>query len=72
MAKRKPITVKVTAVIEVQFDPYENETLNDKAKDQIRIWVEESLQETDQIPLFISSSSGEETISKTVKVTSNE
>ena len=65
------ITFKVTATVEVKFESYDNEDLNKTAKEQISIWVEETLKEEDQVPLFVDTQSGEESISKTVKVEAN-
>lgn len=62
------ITLKVTATIDVQFKSYGSYELNEMAKEQITIWVKEILNEEDNIPLFVSSSSGEESISKTIKI----
>jgi cobalamin biosynthesis protein CbiD len=62
------VTLRVTATIEVKFNSYGNEALNQRAKDQIAIWVEETLNDEEQIPLFVSTPSGEESISKTVNI----
>jgi hypothetical protein len=62
------VTVKVVATIEVKFNSYGTEHLDKKAIDQIAIWTEETLKDEDQVPLFVSTLSGEESISKTVTV----
>lgn len=75
MAAKKPkiVTVKIKATIEVKFTSYGKQELDNKAKEQIQIWVDETLKEEDQVPLFVSTQAGEESISKTVTVeTSNE
>jgi hypothetical protein len=66
--KTDVVTLKVKATIEVQFNSYGDELLNKKAKEQIAIWVEETLKEEEQVPLFVSTQAGEESISKTIKV----
>jgi len=66
--KSQPIKLKIKATIEVTFNPYSSDELNTKAKEQIAIWVEESLKDDDQVPLFVASNSGEETLSKTIKI----
>jgi len=73
MAAKKPkvVTVKIKATIEVKFASYGKQELDDKAKEQIQIWVDETLKEEDQVPLFVSTQAGEESISKIVTV-SNE
>ena len=70
-APKEVITFKVTATVEVKFESYDNDELNKTAKEQISIWVEETLKEEDQVPLFVHSQSGEESTSKTVKVEAN-
>lgn len=71
--KSNIVTVKVKATIEVQFKSYGNNDLDEKAKEQIKIWVDETLTEEDQIPLFVATQAGEESVSKTVTVeTTNE
>lgn len=75
MAAKKPkiVTVKIKATVEVKFTSYGKQELDNKAKEQIQIWVDETLKEEDQVPLFVSTQAGEESISKTVTVeTSNE
>jgi hypothetical protein len=62
------ITFTVKATIEVKFKSYGAKAYDDKAKEQIIIWVDEMLKEDDQIPLFVSTQSGEETLSKVVTV----
>jgi hypothetical protein len=62
--------VSVTAIVtvEVSFRSYSNEMFDETAKKQISTWIKEMLEEEDQIPLFIKSFSGEETLSKKVTV----
>jgi hypothetical protein len=71
MAAKKPkiVTVKIKATIEVKFASYGKQELD--AKEQIQILVDETLKEEDQVPLFVSTQAGEESISKIVTV-SNE
>lgn len=70
MPKVEPtvVTVKVVATIEVKFNSYGTEHFDKKAVNQIAIWAEETLKDEDQVPLFVSTQSGEESISKTVTV----
>jgi cobalamin biosynthesis protein CbiD len=62
------VTFTVRATLDVKFKSYGNKALDDKAREQILIWVEEVLNEEDQIPLFVSTQAGEETLSKVIKV----
>ncbi len=62
------ITLKLKANIEVKFKAYPTDDLNAKAKEQIAIWVEETLKDEAQVPLFVLKKAGEESISKTVVV----
>jgi hypothetical protein len=62
------VKVKATVTIETSFDPYINPRQNTKALDQIKVWIEEVLEESDSIPLFINSQAGEETGPKKIKV----
>ena len=67
-SNQEVITFKVIATVEVKFNSYGTEELNKRAKDQISIWVEETLQEEDQVPLFVETTAGEESISKTISI----
>lgn len=62
------VKVKATVTIETSFDPYDYPGQNTKAMDQIKVWLEEILEESDSIPLFINSKAGEETGPKKIKV----
>lgn len=70
MPKVEPtvVTIKVIATVEVKFNSYGTEYGDKKAADQIAIWVEETLKDEEQVPLFVSTQSGEESISKTIKI----
>ena len=67
--KPKTIKVKATVTIETSFLDYENDGKNQKALDQIQGWIAETLNDEEQIPLFVGTRSGEQTQHKTVKVT---
>lgn len=67
--KRKIIKVKATVTIETSFLDYEDEKNNRKALDQIQGWIAETLNDEEQIPLFVATQSGEQTQRKMVKVT---
>jgi hypothetical protein len=62
------ITIKIKATIEVKFKSYDDGKKNALAKEQALIWVEETLKDEEQIPFFVVTNSGEESISKSVKV----
>jgi hypothetical protein len=62
------IIVKLNVDIEVEFKSYNDDSMNKTAKEQIIIWAEETLNEEDQVPLFVASRAGEESISKTITI----
>lgn len=70
--KNDIIKLKVNVSLDVSFKKYSSTNLNEKAKEQILIWIEETLKDESQIPLFVFSNSGEETLSKNVKIESVE
>lgn len=64
----KEIEVEAHISFKVKFKDYGDEKSNDLAMKQIKVWIEETLKEEDQIPLFVMSASGEQTTDKRVLV----
>lgn len=62
------VKVKATVTIETAFAEYETLNSNELALNQIRAWIEETLDETESIPLFVNSQAGEETQPKKIRV----
>lgn len=58
--ENEEVTVIIEAKITVKYKPYNHEGLNKKASEQMLVWVEETLKEEHQIPLFINDNSGKE------------
>jgi hypothetical protein len=65
-----PKVKKVTATItlETTFESYGTQELDDRALEQIERWILETLEEEENIPLFIRCNSGEITGEKKVSV----
>jgi hypothetical protein len=71
--ENEEITVTIQATVTVKYKPYNHEDLNTKAREQMKIWVYETLNDESQIPLFIIDKSGQEsTTSKHIEVVINE
>lgn len=61
-------TVKATIILETTFESYGSEALDERAQEQIESWIRETLEEDDNIPLFITNLSGDVTGEKYIVV----
>ena len=60
--------VKATIILETTFESYGSQEADSRALEQIRCWIVETLEEEDNIHLFIKNNSGEATISKKISL----
>ncbi len=64
----KKVNVRATVTLDTSFESYEKAKLNKMALSQIKTWIIETLSEDDNIPLFVTKGSGEETGPLKIKV----
>jgi hypothetical protein len=62
------IEIVANITVKVRFKDYGNRNDNEIAIKQIDTWLEETLNDDDQIPLFIKTKYGEQTTSKVVDI----
>ncbi len=64
----KELEVQADITVKIRFKKYASKYENELALKQIQIWLEETLEDDGQIPLFVASQYGEQTTSKVVEV----
>lgn len=62
------IEVNANINVKIRFNDYGVNSQNETALRQIKIWLEETLNDESQIPLFINTNNGEQTTLKKVNV----
>lgn len=68
MKNKDIITVKAMVTVEVTYNKYLEPKYNTRANEQIKIWIKETLEDEDNIPLFVRSNEENYTLSKKVLV----
>jgi len=69
MPEEKKVHVKVSIVLETSFTSFGDERLDSLAKEQIKTWCSEVLNDEEFIPLFVTNSQTEsDAISITISV----
>jgi hypothetical protein len=65
---KKKVKVRATVTVDTSFEEYASAELNKTAMNQIKVYLNETLNDDGVIPLFVATSAGEETAPLKIRV----